>query len=53
MPRRVMRMMHTCMNDPHEITIGERNTLSELVEHQFLLVHAKDPQRYSIPQCHG
>jgi ATP-dependent RNA helicase DeaD len=42
MPRRVTRMMHTYMNDPHEITIGERNTLSELVEHQVLLVHAKD-----------
>ena len=42
MPRRVMRMMHTYMDDPHEITIGERNTLSELVEHQILLVHAKD-----------
>lgn len=42
MPQRVMRMMHTYMHDPHEITIGERNTLSELVEHQVLLVHAKD-----------
>ncbi|MDF7800600.1 DEAD/DEAH box helicase [Pontiellaceae bacterium B1224] len=42
MPQRVQRMMHNYMNDPHEITIGERNTLSELVEHQFLLVHAKD-----------
>ncbi|MDF7809229.1 DEAD/DEAH box helicase [Pontiellaceae bacterium B12219] len=42
MPQRVMRMMHTYMDDPHEITIGERNTLSELVEHQVLLVHAKD-----------
>ncbi|MDF7826504.1 DEAD/DEAH box helicase [Pontiellaceae bacterium B12227] len=42
MPQRVTRMMHNYMNDPHEITIGERNTLSELVEHQVLLVHAKD-----------
>ncbi|MEE9368858.1 MAG: DEAD/DEAH box helicase [Pontiella sp.] len=42
MPQRVTRMMHNYMNDPHEITIGERNTLSELVEHQILLVHAKD-----------
>jgi ATP-dependent RNA helicase DeaD len=42
MPQRVARMMHTYMNDPHEIAIGERNTLSELVEHQVLLVHAKD-----------
>ena len=42
MPQRVTRIMHNYMNDPHEITIGERNTLSELVEHQVLLVHAKD-----------
>jgi len=42
MPQRVKRMMHIYMNDPHEITIGERNTLSELVEHHVLLVHAKD-----------
>jgi ATP-dependent RNA helicase DeaD len=42
MPQRVRRMMESYMDDPHEITIGERNTLSELVEHQFLLVHAKD-----------
>ena len=42
MPQRVTRMMHNYMNDPHEITIGERNTLSELVEHHVLLVHAKD-----------
>lgn len=42
MPNRVTRMMHNYMNDPYEITIGARNTLSELVEHQYLLVHAKD-----------
>ncbi|MEI6891230.1 MAG: DEAD/DEAH box helicase [Pontiella sp.] len=42
MPQRVARMMHDYMNDPHEITIGERNTLSELVEHRVLSVHAKD-----------
>ena len=42
MPQRVTRLMHNYMNDPHEITIGERNTLSELVEHYVLLVHAKD-----------
>ena len=42
MPRRVTRMMHNYMNDPHEITIGERNTLSELVEHHVLRVHTKD-----------
>ena len=42
MPQRVMRMMHNYMNDPHQITIGARNSLSELVEHHCLLVHAKD-----------
>jgi len=42
MPQRVMRMTHKYMHDPHEITIGERNTLSELVEHHVLLVHTKD-----------
>jgi ATP-dependent RNA helicase DeaD len=42
MPQRVARMMHHYMDDPHEIAIGERNTLSKLVEHQVLLVHAKD-----------
>lgn len=42
MPQRVTKLMRNYMNDPHEITIGERNTLSELVEHQVLLVHAKD-----------
>jgi len=42
MPQRIRRMMDTYMDDPHEIAIGERNTLSELVEHQVLLVHAKD-----------
>ncbi|MFT5240861.1 MAG: ATP-dependent RNA helicase DeaD, partial [Kiritimatiellia bacterium] len=42
MPQRVTRLMHNYMNDPHEITIGVRNTLSELVEHHVLLVHAKD-----------
>ncbi|WFB37818.1 DEAD/DEAH box helicase [Kiritimatiellota bacterium B12222] len=42
MPQRVRRMMNTYMDDPHEITIGERNTLSGLVEHQVMLVHSKD-----------
>ncbi len=42
MPQRVRRMMDTYMDDPHEITVGERNTLSGLVEHQVMMVHAKD-----------
>ena len=35
-------MMHDYLTEPHEISIGERNRLSELVEHQVMLVHAKD-----------
>ncbi|MDF3128528.1 DEAD/DEAH box helicase [Kiritimatiellaeota bacterium B1221] len=63
MPLRVRRMMETYMDAPHEISVGERNTLSELVEHQFMLVHAKDhyaglrrfldvtPEMYGIIFC--
>jgi ATP-dependent RNA helicase DeaD len=42
MPREVARIAHNYMNDPHEITVGSRNKAADLVNHEVMVVHAKD-----------
>jgi len=42
MPREVSRIASKYMKTPHEITIGSRNTATEQVCHEAMLIHAKD-----------
>lgn len=42
MPKEIVRIASTYMADPHEISVGKRNTAAENVEHNYYLVHAKD-----------
>lgn len=42
MPKEVMAIANTYMNDPVEITIGKRNAGAENVEHIAYLVHSRD-----------
>ncbi|MBM4153326.1 MAG: DEAD/DEAH box helicase, partial [Kiritimatiellaceae bacterium] len=45
MPRQVASIAKKYMNDPEEITVGVRNSGSENVSHEYLVVHAKDRYR--------
>ncbi|WP_319231126.1 DEAD/DEAH box helicase [Draconibacterium orientale] len=42
MPKEIVRIANTYMADPHEISVGKKNTAAENVEHNYYLVHAKD-----------
>ncbi len=45
MPKQVARIAQNYMMDPHEITLGSRNSGNENVSHEFYAVHAKDRYR--------
>ena len=45
MPREVARIANNYMKTPHEITIGSRNATTDLVRHEFMMIHAKDRYR--------
>jgi ATP-dependent RNA helicase DeaD len=63
MPRGIESIARSYMREPHEITVGSRNTTAENVHHQYYVVHAKDryialkrivdyyPDIYSIIFC--
>ena len=42
MPKEIVSISRNYMKNPHEITVGERNTGAENVEHHYYLIHAKD-----------
>ncbi|MBL0316493.1 MAG: DEAD/DEAH box helicase [Flavobacteriales bacterium] len=42
MPHEVQRIARNYMHEPHEVTIGQKNSGNENIEHQFYVVHAKD-----------
>jgi ATP-dependent RNA helicase DeaD len=42
MPREVRAIAKTYMNDPVELTIGERNTGNKSIEHQYVVIDEKD-----------
>jgi ATP-dependent RNA helicase DeaD len=46
MPTEVRRIMKNYMHDPHELTIGEKNSGNSNIEHQFILIREKD--RYAV-----
>lgn len=46
MPRQVAVIAGRYMNTPEEITIGERNSGSDTVSHEYYMVHARD--RYAV-----
>ncbi len=45
MPQEVARIADNYMKTPHEITIGSRNATTDLVNHEFMMIHAKDRYR--------
>lgn len=42
MPREIVSIANRYMNNPHEISVGKKNTGAENVEHHYYLIHAKD-----------
>ena len=42
MPKEIVSIANKYMADPHEISVGRKNTGAENVEHHYYLVHAKD-----------
>lgn len=42
MPHEVQRIARNYMHEPHEVTIGQKNSGNENIEHQYYVVHAKD-----------
>ncbi len=42
MPKEIVSIANKYMADPHDISIGKKNTGAENVEHHYYLVHAKD-----------
>lgn len=42
MPKGIAKIAQKYMNDPQEISVGERNSGAKNVEHHFYMVHAKD-----------
>ncbi|MCE9613435.1 MAG: DEAD/DEAH box helicase [Lentisphaerae bacterium] len=42
MPRQVATLAGRYMNTPEEITVGERNAGSDMVSHEYYIVHARD-----------
>lgn len=42
MPHEVQRIAKNYMNEPFEVTVGQRNSGNENIEHLYYVVHAKD-----------
>lgn len=42
MPNEIVSIANRYMNNPHEISVGKKNTGAENVEHHYYLIHAKD-----------
>ncbi len=42
MPKGIRNIANKYMNDPHEITVGQKNTGNENITHQYAAVHARD-----------
>ncbi len=42
MPKEIVSIANRYMKNPHEISVGKKNTGAENVEHHFYLIHAKD-----------
>lgn len=42
MPHEVQRIAKNYMTEPHEVTVGQRNSGNENIEHLYYVVHAKD-----------
>ncbi len=42
MPREIVSIANKYMTNPHEISVGKKNTGAENVEHHYYLIHAKD-----------
>ncbi len=42
MPHEVQRIAKNYMSDPFEVTVGQRNSGNENIEHLYYVVHAKD-----------
>ncbi len=42
MPAEIVRIASTYMTNPHEISVGKRNTGADNVEHHYYVMHAKD-----------
>ena len=42
MPSEVQRIAKNYMNNPHEVTVGQRNSGNENIDHLYYVVHAKD-----------
>ena len=42
MPHEVQRIAKNYMSNPHEVTVGQRNSGNENIEHLYYVVHAKD-----------
>ncbi|MFN5296332.1 MAG: DEAD/DEAH box helicase [Flavobacteriales bacterium] len=42
MPQEVQRIAKNYMNEPFEVTVGQRNSGNENIEHLYYVVHAKD-----------
>ncbi len=42
MPKEVRAIMKNYMNDPHELTVGEKNTGNANIDHFYVLVQEKD-----------
>jgi ATP-dependent RNA helicase DeaD len=42
MPREVRQIANTYMNDPEELTVGEKNQSNRNIEHQYMVVDEKD-----------
>jgi len=42
MPNEVQRIAKNYMSDPFEVTVGQRNSGNENIEHLYYVVHAKD-----------
>jgi ATP-dependent RNA helicase DeaD len=42
MPREVRQIANTYMNDPEELTVGEKNQGNRNIEHQYMVVDEKD-----------
>ncbi len=42
MPKEIVSIANRYMTNPHEISVGKKNTGAENVEHHYFLIHAKD-----------
>jgi ATP-dependent RNA helicase DeaD len=42
MPKEIVSIANKYMTNPHEISVGKKNTGAENVEHHYFVIHAKD-----------